>query len=82
MTTWVCWLDDASIDRFRGELEVPEINNRVEVPAEPDLPESHVRQLAIDSMMVLARQENPAVEPERLYRLMNELTLVCEPLDS
>jgi len=80
MATWKCWLDDASLERFRHELQLAHINNEVQVPGEHDLPETHVRQLAIDAFMVLARQENPDLERPRLFELMNELQVVCEPM--
>ena len=79
MYYWTCWMDDASIDRFRRELGVSGIRNRVEVPAEHDLPPSHARQVALDAFMVLARQENPELDSERMHALREELVLHCEP---
>ncbi|MCC5809730.1 MAG: hypothetical protein JJU06_05090 [Ectothiorhodospiraceae bacterium] len=80
MPTWKCRLDDASLARFREELQLPHIANEVLVPGEDDLPRSHVRQVAVDSFLVLARQENPHLERHRLYALMKELRIECEPV--
>lgn len=80
MANWKCRLDDASRQRFREELQLQHINDHIEVPGEHDLPRSHVRQLAVDALMVLARQEQPEVDPARLHRLMEELQMICEPV--
>ncbi len=82
MAIWKCWLDEASLQRFRQELQLHHLHHEIEVPGEHDLPRSHVRQLAMDSLMVLARQENPELERAHLHQLMGELNMVCEPVMS
>ena len=79
MPKWTCWMDDASIDRFRRELGLNQVNNHVEFPAEHDLPADHARQMAIDAFMMLARQENPDMDPEHIRRVAEELHVYCEP---
>lgn len=81
MTYWRCRLDEPSIERFRRELDLPAVNNRVEFPGEWDLPESQVREIAKDAFMVLARQEQPKLDRPRIRGLLDELELVCEPAE-
>lgn len=81
MTYWRCCLDEPSIERFRRELELPEVNNRVEFPGERDLPESQVRGIAKDALLVLARQERPDLDRARIRALLDELDVVCEPAE-
>ncbi len=80
MPTWKCRLDAASMQRLRDEFQLQQISNEVLVPGEEHLPPGHVRQVAVDSFLLLARQENPGLERERLYALMSELDIVCEPM--
>lgn len=81
MTYWRCHLDETSIERFRRELNLPDVNNRVEFPGEPDLPESQVRETATDAFMVLARQERPDLDRPRIRALLGELGMICEPAE-
>jgi len=80
MPIWKCRLDEASLEHLQRELKVREIRNEIEIPGEYDLPKSHLRQVAVDTYTILARQENPNLERPHIHRVMQELRISCEPL--
>lgn len=81
MKQWQCRLDAESVARFRRELDVPEIKNQVTCQASADAPAMHVREQARDAFVVLALQENPALDRTRVRGLLEELVIICESED-
>jgi hypothetical protein len=79
MANWICRLDDESLALLRTEFGLGDIANSVRIPAEHDIPKSHLRQVAIDAFHVLARQENPNMEAAHFVSIMDGLTVHCEP---
>ncbi len=78
MHVWKCTLTPESLTYLRDQTELRDIANVVEINAEPDTPEHHLREQALDVITLLLRQQIKGIPERRLATLRRQLSVECE----
>lgn len=77
MKIWKCQLTPESLDLLDRWTGLGGMENTVEIPAPPDTPAMHIRERAVDAVILLIQQEQHGLTTDQMGELRQQLNVQC-----